>query len=68
MSTIDGRYWLVYNGEVYNYLELRRELQDLGWPFRGSSDTEVILTAYAQWGERALEKFNVAFAFVIIDI
>ena len=50
MGTPDGRYYIVLNGEIYNYLELRAELQALGYTFRSHSDTEVLLTAYAHWG------------------
>ncbi len=62
-----GRYWIVYNGEVYNYLELRTELVQLGHSFQTNSDTEVILAAYAQWGQRCLERFNGMWAFAIYD-
>lgn len=62
-----GRYWIVYNGEVYNYRELRTELEQFGHVFLTSSDTEVILAAYAQWGQRCLERFNGMWAFAIYD-
>ncbi len=62
-----GRYWIVYNGEVYNYLELRAELERFGHVFQTHSDTEVILAAYAQWGQRCLERFNGMWAFAIYD-
>ena len=52
MSDPSGRYWIVYNGEVYNFLELRKELESLGWHFRTNSDTEVILYSYIEWGEQ----------------
>jgi asparagine synthase (glutamine-hydrolysing) len=62
-----GRYTITYNGEIYNYLELRRELQGHGFTFASGSDTEVILAAYAQWGERCCERFNGMWAFAIHD-
>lgn len=67
MSSAGGRYLITYNGEVYNHLELRAELEQAGHSFRSHSDTEVILAAYAQWGEGCLNRFNGMFAFVIID-
>ncbi len=59
------RYTLVYNGELYNTQELRRELQKLGHEFTGHSDTEVVLHAWAQWGREALDRFNGIFAFAV---
>lgn len=67
MSYADGRYWITYNGEVYNYIELRQQLEKLGYEFRTSSDTEVILAAYAEWGKACLERFNGMWSFLIID-
>jgi asparagine synthase (glutamine-hydrolysing) len=67
MADPGGRFWLVYNGEVYNYVELRRELAAEGWRFRSDGDTEVVLAAYALWGERCLERFNGMWAFAIWD-
>ncbi|MCP4379583.1 MAG: asparagine synthetase B, partial [bacterium] len=67
MSTDDGRLTITYNGEVYNFRELRGELESLGWKFRSRSDTEVVLKAYAQWGVDCLDKFNGMFAFAIWD-
>ena len=58
-------YVLVYNGELYNTHELRQELKGLGHCFRGHSDTEVLLHAYAQWGEACLEKLNGIYAFAV---
>jgi asparagine synthase (glutamine-hydrolysing) len=67
MSSQDLRYTIVYNGEVYNFGDLRRELQEAGFCFRGNSDTEVILAAYIMWGEECLARFNGMFAFAIHD-
>ncbi len=68
MSIRNGRYWIVYNGEVYNFSELREELRMNGAQFHSRTDTEVILEAYAQWGVACLEKFNGMWAFIIYDI
>jgi asparagine synthase (glutamine-hydrolysing) len=57
--------WIAYNGEIYNHAEIRQELESLGRTFHSSSDTEVILNAYAQWGNAFLEKLNGMFAFAI---
>lgn len=62
-----GRYWIVYNGEIYNYIELREELKHWGYNFRSLSDTEVIMAAYDKWGSACLEKFNGMWAFLIYD-
>jgi asparagine synthase (glutamine-hydrolysing) len=62
-----NRYWIAFNGEIYNYLELRRELEGLGHIFHTSTDTEVILAAYSEWREGCLEKFNGMWAFAIHD-
>jgi len=67
MSYSDGRYWIVLNGEVYNYLELRDELVQKGYEFQSNSDTEVILAAYIEWGENCQLKFNGMWAFAIWD-
>jgi len=64
--TFDGL-TVVFNGAIYNYLELREELVHLGQPFRTSSDTEVLLRAYAAWGEGCVERLNGMFAFVLYD-
>ena len=58
MSYADGRYWITYNGEVYNYKELRKELARLGHDFKSKTDTEVILASYDQWGVDCLQRFN----------
>jgi asparagine synthase (glutamine-hydrolysing) len=62
-----GRYWIVYNGEVYNYLELRAELGAAGHRFLSLCDTEVILAAYAQWGTGCFSRFNGMWAMAIYD-
>ena len=67
MATPDGRFVIVYNGEVYNFRELRAELEALGHAFTSRSDSEVVLNAYAAWGEAALDRFNGMFAFAVWD-
>ncbi len=62
-----GNLWVVFNGEIYNYIELREELKSKGYAFRTSTDTEVLLASYREWGEACLEKFNGMWAFVIYD-
>ena len=62
-----GRYVLTFNGEIYNYIELRAELVALGVSFRTESDSEVLLAAYATWGSDCLQRFNGMFAFAILD-
>ncbi len=65
MSFLNERYMIVYNGELYNFKEIRNELTDVS--FHTNSDTEVILAAYARWGEACLDHFNGMFAFAIYD-
>lgn len=67
MATEDRRYWIIHNGEVYNYQELRKELEANGDRFRSNTDTEVILAMYRRYGAAMLERFNGMFAFAIWD-
>lgn len=67
MATPDGKHVLVYNGELYNFRELRAELEGLGWRFRSASDTEVMLYALVQWGKDALARFNGMFALAFLS-
>lgn len=67
MATPDGRFVISYNGELYNFRELRAELETLGWRFRSATDTEVMLYSLAQWGKAALKRFNGMFAFALWD-
>ena len=67
MTTQDSRYVLVFNGEIYNYRELRRELEQDGEDFQSASDTEVILLGYRKWGKEVLERLRGMFAFAIWD-
>ncbi|MFM8392422.1 MAG: asparagine synthase (glutamine-hydrolyzing), partial [Acidobacteriota bacterium] len=62
-----GRFFITYNGEIYNFLELRRELEDDGYGFRTSSDTEVVLNAWLRWGAGCQQRFNGMWAFAIWD-
>ncbi len=67
MESQDGRYWITYNGEIYNYLEIRAQLVRLGRRFRTNSDTEVLLQSYEQFGPQCLERLRGMFAFAIWD-
>lgn len=67
MRSADGRYVVTYNGEIYNYLEIKTELESLGEIFHSHSDTEVLLVAYKVWGADCLLRFRGMFAFVIWD-
>jgi asparagine synthase (glutamine-hydrolysing) len=67
MASPDGKCWIVFNGEIYNYRELRNELRQRGHQFATTGDTEVILAAYREWGESCIEQFNGMFAFAIWD-
>src|SRR5690242_7480355 len=67
MTNEDGQVWITYNGELYNFSELRNELKAAGHTFRTSSDTEVIVHAWEEWGEACVERFRGMFAFAIAD-
>jgi asparagine synthase (glutamine-hydrolysing) len=67
MSTTDGRLWITFNGEIFNYIELREELFSKGHRFATRSDTEVILNAYREYGEECVHHFNGQWAFAIWD-
>jgi asparagine synthase (glutamine-hydrolysing) len=68
MVSTDGRYAIVLNGEIYNHVELRRELEGRGRRFRSRSDTEVLLTAFAEWDVACLPRLVGMFAFAILDL
>jgi len=67
MATPDRRLWIVFNGEIYNFVELRADLEERGHSFRTATDTEVVLAAYREWGEAAFRKFNGMWALAIYD-
>ena len=66
-KSCDGRLVMEHNGEIYNYIELRKELEKEGYSFHSQSDTEVIIAAYAHWGDECVEHFEGMFAFAIWD-
>jgi asparagine synthase (glutamine-hydrolysing) len=67
MSSFDSRCWITFNGEIYNYKELKVELIALGYSFVSDTDTEVLIYSWAEWGEDCLRKFIGMFAFVLYD-
>jgi len=67
MHSANGRYVIVFNGEIYNYIELRDELEKDGFVFKTKTDTEVLLNSYIKWGEACLDKFNGMWAFAVYD-
>ena len=68
MPSADQKLWITYNGEIYNYIELRTELTALGHRFSTSTDTEVILAAYREWGTECLHHFNGMWSFALLDV
>lgn len=67
MISEDGRYIIVFNGEIFNYIELKKELVALGYSFKTKTDTEVLLISYIHWGDECLNRFNGMWSFVIYD-
>ena len=67
MSYADGRLWITFNGEIYNYKELRSELNTHGYNFRTDTDTEVILAAYCHWGVECIKRLRGMFSFALCD-
>ena len=67
MLSPDGRFALIFNGEIYNYVELKRELIALGASFVSESDSEVIIEGYRVWGRGVLDRLNGMFAFMLLD-
>ena len=67
MVSADGRLVITFNGEIYNYRELRQELLGKGHQFRTQTDTEVLLAAWSEWGEASLDRLNGMFAFALWD-
>jgi asparagine synthase (glutamine-hydrolysing) len=67
MCDTQGDYWITFNGEIYNYIELQHELKSRGHVFVTKTDTEVVLEAYKEWGFECLQKFNGMFSFALLD-
>jgi len=68
MSNEDGSVWIIHNGEIYNYIEIGKELERLGHRLNSRTDTEVILHAYEEWGTGCLKRFNGMWAFALVDL
>lgn len=68
MSNENGRVWITYNGEIYNFRELRRQLEDRGHRFKSNTDSEVVIHGYEEWGMAVLQKLNGMFAFALLDL
>ncbi len=67
MSDTEQNIWLIFNGEIYNYIEIRKELLTLGYKFKSGSDSEVIIYAYKEWGEECFKKFNGMWGIILYD-
>src|SRR4051812_45637381 len=67
MASVDGSVWITYNGEIYNFWEIRRELEDLGYSFRGRGDAEVIVNGWHAWEERLIPRLRGMFALAVWD-
>src|SRR6266576_6386005 len=67
LANEDRTIWVIFNGEIYNFADIRVELERAGHSFRTHSDTEVIVHAYEQWGEKAVDRFRGMFAFALWD-
>ena len=65
MSYMEDKYTITYNGEIFNYLEIKKKLEEFGYKFNSKTDTEVILASYDRWGKDCVEKFNGMWAFAI---
>ncbi|PID28835.1 MAG: asparagine synthase (glutamine-hydrolyzing) [Candidatus Cloacimonadota bacterium] len=68
LSYANNKFWIVFNGEIYNYRELKRDLLNKGYKFVGNSDTEVILAGYSEWGEDFVKRLDGMFAFAVFDV
>ena len=68
MSDKGGKVWLVFNGEIYNYIEIKAQLEQKGYSFKSKTDTEVILKSYIEWGTQCFNKFNGMWAIAIYDL
>ena len=65
--SVDGRYWIIFNGEIYNFNEIKKKLIKIGYKFYSHTDTEVILNAFKEWGVSCFDKFNGMWCFAILD-
>ena len=68
MTDTEKKIWIIFNGEIYNHIELKKELIELGYKFNSRTDTEVILNSYKEWGEDCVLKFNGMWSFSVLDI